>query len=444
MKNYFYIIALIAAAFGLNLIAPSIVNYLIALGGTDSIITQTLWCMVILFGFGWVASEVSEGTIFPSFTLQLMLSIVLHNALSPLSLNVAMIVVICTTMAAIILKSGGDEVVRKDFAKIAYPTIMIAVVGYLATFFVAFALFFYTGLLDLKTAALLSAIIGSTDPAALIPTLKKVTFKTEYTRLTDISVAESALNDAVGAIFTGAVIMMFSASNASSISSMGSLASGLFSGENMLKLGEQFLFGTIVGVICWGIMIWYEKLTNKRAETAYDYAIHLFVPIFAYLLATAIHGNGFLAAFVCGLLANYNFSNSNFHKTLNITETQIESIAKPTIFMMVGPLIGLNELFQYAGVGFAVAMLFIIIARPIAVFVSLLPTKISLKEKGFLCIIRETGVIPVVLAVLTMSQFPNLKMLMPVTAWVVIWTLILLPAITPFWGKICNVLEINK
>ena len=75
-----------------------------------------------------------------------------------------------------------------------------------------------------------------------------------------------------------------------------------------------------------------------------------------------------------------------------------------------------------------------LVARPIAVFASLLVTNVTLKEKLFLCVVRETGVIPVVLAVITVSQFPTMTLLMPLTAWVVIWTLTLLPAITPWWA----------
>jgi len=103
--------------------------------------------------------------LFPSFTLQLLIGIVLHDALSPLATQLPLAVVVCTALAAIILKSGGDEIDRRDFMKIAFPTIMIAVVGYLITFFVMFPLLMLIGL-DGRTAALLAAIIGSTDPAA--------------------------------------------------------------------------------------------------------------------------------------------------------------------------------------------------------------------------------------------------------------------------------------
>jgi NhaP-type Na+/H+ and K+/H+ antiporter len=71
----------------------------------------------------------------------------------------------------------------------------------------------------------------------------------------------------------------------------------------------------------------------------------------------------------------------------------------------------------------------------------LLPTRMSMKEKLFLCAVRETGVIPVVLAVMTVAQLPQMTQLMPLTAWVVIWTLTLLPALTPWWARKLNILE---
>jgi NhaP-type Na+/H+ and K+/H+ antiporter len=165
------------------------------------------------------------------------------------------------------------------------------------------------------------------------------------------------------------------------------------------------------------------------------------IPLLTFLLAQALHGNGFLAAFVAGLLANFNRSAAHFHHLIEQTETQIESIAKPVIFMMVGPFVSLPMLMDTALMGLGVSLLFIFVARPLAVFVSLLPTGISFKEKLFLCVVRETGVIPVVLAVITVAQFADLQGLMPLTAWVVIWTLTLLPAITPWWSRRLNMVQ---
>ena len=441
--NYAKIVGLFVAAFLLNSVAPGILERFAQLGGTETAIANTLWCLGLFLVFGWACSKASEGTVFPNFTLQLLVGIVLHDALAPIGSQAVLAVVACTALAAIILKGGGDEVDRRDFVKIAFPTVMIALIGYLITFFVLFPILLLLGL-DGKTAALLGAILCSTDPAALIPTLKQIVFKAEYKRLSSIAIAESALNDAVGAIFTAAVATMILAGIA--VDTLGGLVAGLFSGENMLHLGGQFLFGTIAGVIGWGAMYGYEVYKSRDndrdvGETAYDFAIVLAVPLVTFLLAQAIHGNGFLAAFVAGLLANYNHGKEYFHTTLHTMEIKIESIAKPTIFMMVGPFVALGNLWDTALLGLLVSLAFILVARPVAVMLSMLPTNLSMKDKLFLSIVRETGVIPVVLAVITAAQFPELTQLLPLTAWVVVWTLTLLPAITPWWTKKLGIVE---
>lgn len=441
--NYGKIVGLFLAAFLLNRVAPEILDRLGHLDGVEVAIAKSLWCLGLFLVFGWACSKLSEGTIFPSFTLQLLVGIVLHDALAPIAPQIMIPVVVCTALAAIILKGGGDEVDRRDFVSIAFPTMMIAVVGYLVTFFIMFPVLMALGL-DGKTAALLAAIIGSTDPAALIPTLKTVVFRNEYRRLASISIAESALNDAVGAIFVAAVAAMILVGTP--VDSLAALAAGLFSAENMLHLGKQFMFGIIAGVIGWSAMYGYEVYKSRDnardiGETTYDFAVVLAVPLVTFLLAQAIHGNGFLAAFVAGLLANYNHGKEYFHTTLHALEIQIDSIGKPTIFMMVGPFVALDDLWDTAVLGFLVSLVFMLVARPVAVMLSLLPTNLNMKDKLFLSIVRETGVIPVVLAVITVARFPELKLLMPLTAWVVIWTLTLLPAITPWWAKKIAVVE---
>ena len=434
--NYFKLIVLFAVAALVNQSAPELLVMMDGMEIAESVLATSLWCVSLMLGFGWACSKLSAGTVFPSFTLQLLMGIVLHDALQPLSLQLVLAVVVCTALAAIILKSGGDEIERKAFLTIAWPTVLIAVVGYGITFFVMHPLLILLGLSG-QQAALLAAIIGSTDPAALIPTLKHLMFKHVYQRVVNLSVAESALNDAVGAIFTAAVADMVL--DKSPMDSVDALSQTLFSPHNLINLGQQFLFGCVAGLVGWLLMQAYDKFRQRDhqrglANPAFDFALLLFIPLATFLLAQMLHGNGFLAAFVAGLLANFNHSQAHFHDGLSHMETHIESLAKPIIFMMVGPFVSLQMLWDTALPGLLVALLFMLVARPVAVFVSLFFTNITLKEKLFLCVVRETGVIPVVLAVITVAQFPTMQLLMPLTAWVVIWTLTLLPAITPWWA----------
>ena len=441
--KYVKVAAVFAVAFAMNLVAPDVLQRMAHLDATEAAIASTLWCLGLFLVFGWLCSKAAEGTIFPSFTLQLLVGIVLHDALAPLSAQLVLAVVVCTALAAIILKAGGDEIERQDFLKIAFPTLMIAAVGYLVTFFIMFPVLMWLGL-DSKTAALLSAIIGSTDPAALIPTLKTLVFRPEYKQVSNLSVAESALNDAVGAIFTGAIAMMIL--GGVNMDNVGALAVGLFSSDNLRLLAAQFGFGVVAGVVGWLGMYAFERYKSKsndagKLEVPYDFALVLAVPLVTFVLAQLLHGNGFLAAFVAGLLAKFNHGTHYFHGLLHNLEVKIESVAKPTIFMMVGPFVALQQLADTALLGLFVSLAFMLLARPVAVFVSLMPTSISRQEKLFLCAVRETGVIPVVLAVVTVAQFPDMTQLMPLTAWVVIWTLTLLPALTPWWAKKLNMIE---
>ncbi len=437
MTNYLKIGFLLGLAALVNAFSPALLQHLAHAGGSESAIATSLWCLSLFLVFGWASSKAAEGTVFPSFTLQLLVGIVLHDALAPLSVELTLSVVVCTALAAIILKSGGDEIERKDFLKIAYPTLMIAVLGYLLTFIVMFPLLMALGL-DGKTAALLAAILGSTDPAALIPTLKQLIFKPEYKRVADLAVAESALNDAVGAIFASALVALVL--SGAQLGSLTELAEGLLSADNVLMLGQQFFFGTLAGVIGWlGVAVFErykaQRFANEQAEHSYDFAVVLVVPLMTFVLAQAMHGNGFLAAFVVGLLGNFNHGSPEFKTLLHNMESKIESVAKPTIFMMVGPFVSLSDLSNTMGLGLAISMVFILLARPLAVMLSLALTGVSFKEKLFLCAVRETGVIPVVLAVITVAQFPEMTQLMSLTAWVVIWTLTLLPALTPWWAR---------
>ena len=434
--NYLKLLALFVVAALVNWAAPDVLVLMDGMEIAESVLATSLWCLSLMLGFGWACSKLSAGTVFPSFTLQLLIGIVLHDALQPLSVHLLLAVVVCTALAAVILKSGGDEIERKAFLSIAWPTLLIAVVGYGITFFVMYPLLMLLGLSG-QQAALLSAIIGSTDPAALIPTLKHLMFKHVYQRVVNLSVAESALNDAVGAIFTATVADMVL--DKSPMDSVEALSQTLFSPHNLINLGQQFMFGCLAGLVGWLLMQAYDKFRERDhlrglPHPAFDFAVLLFIPLATFLLAQMLHGNGFLAAFVAGLLANFNHSRAHFQVGLQHMETHIESLAKPIIFMMVGPFVSLQMLLDTALFGLAVSLLFMLVARPLAVFVSLLFTNITLKEKLFLCVVRETGVIPVVLAVITVAQFPSMSLLMPLTAWVVIWTLTLLPAITPWWA----------
>jgi len=434
---YFRVALLLLLALVINALAPELLARFESLPETESLLAVSLWCVGLIFFFGWAASEVVELTFIPNFALQLVLGIALHDAFAPLAGQPSVCVVLCTAMAAIILKSGGDAIAFKDFKQIAYPSVMIACVGYLLTFFVMFAVLRSIGM-DTALAALLSAIVGSTDPAALIPTLQRLSFQAHYQRICDLAIAESAINDAVGAIVTATTCALVVAG--ANLDTTWDLAKALINPATLPRLADEIGLGLLAGVIGWMSMRMLERYQLRKfhldiPDGAHAVAILIAIPLLTFVLAQMLHGNGFLAVFVAGLLANFSHKDPVFQPVLERLDFKIESIAKPAIFMMVGPFVSVEQLMDTVGMGFVVACVLMLVARPIAVWVSLLPTGISRTEKLFLCAVRETGVIPVVLAVIVAAQFPQMVLLLPLVAWVVIWTLVILPAITPWWMR---------
>jgi len=438
MKQYLKIGAVFALAVGLSALVSS--------GDARSPdVIDAAGIFVLFLGFGWALTEFSNGTRLASFALMLIVGFVLHPILSTLASEIDVLVTICLYLAAIILRSGGDEVERRHFGKIVWPTLSIAIAGYLVKFCVIFMFMRLIGI-DGRTAALIAAITGSTDPAALIPTLKTVKFRPEHRRLVDIAVAESAFNDVVGALFTGRIIALIL--NSIDVSSLGNIFQGVAEPHSLSHLGKDVLVGGAVGCVGWYLMYRYQKYKSLVPETAHDYAAILSVTFSTYWVADNLGGSGLLAAFMMALFADYNHGNLLFKKTLAVTETQIDSIAKPVIFMMGGVFVGIGELWQNALVGFAISMVFIFVARPLSVLVSIGPfvlkKKMTWREMCFLFIVNETGVIPIVLAVVAVKSFPHLDTLIPLVGWVVIWTLTLLPAITPWWARTLGLTEVEE
>jgi vacuolar-type H+-ATPase subunit I/STV1 len=79
MTAYLKIGLLMGLAALLNAVSPALLRHLAHAGGAEAAIASTLWCLSLFLVFGWASSKAAEGTVFPSFTLQLLVGIVLHD-----------------------------------------------------------------------------------------------------------------------------------------------------------------------------------------------------------------------------------------------------------------------------------------------------------------------------------------------------------------------------
>jgi len=109
--------------------------------------------------------------------------------------------------------------------------------------------------------------------------------------------------------------------------------------------------------------------------------------------------------------------------------------------MLLGAMVDPAHMMDVAGIGIISGLIFMIVLRPIVVFLSLAPfcrgkDRFTLRELLFLSCVRETGVIPAVLLItIRLAGIPGSDLVVAIGLWVILLTLIIEPPLTPFMAK---------
>ncbi len=388
---------------------------------------------------------VARGRSVPSFVMALLIGIAAKPMLSLLAEHSGATVIAVATISAIyILFHGGVGTARKNFQRLFWKIIALAAPGTLMTAFLfALALNVLGAILGTPlgptTCLLLGVALASTDPAAIIPLIGPMQFKDDSIK--DIAIGESAVNDVVGAMLTLAALGILSGSGTGFTSVTSGFAS-LFSVGSALILVEQTFYGALAGIVGWLLLRLFSwRKLHHGFEAGADGIFFLFIPLFAFVAALLFGGSGYLAAFIAGLL--FELSN-HLEKTGHFLEEHVvDGLAKPTIFLLLGSLVDLGSLGQYALIGIISALVFVFVVRPLTVLVmlSVFTTKLtkerlSWQQLAFLAWVRETGAIPAVLLVTIASRaIPGTEALVPIGMWVILLTLIVQPLATPWLAR---------
>jgi cell volume regulation protein A len=325
-----------------------------------------------------------------------------------------------------ILFDGGASLRLKVLKEVWITIVILATVGVLITAAVTGLAAYYLLGVPVIVAALLAVTIASTDPATLVPVLRQVKIKD---RVAQTVMSESAFNDATGAILTFAVLAIAMRKGEVSVSTA------------LLDLLKQASFGLIAGVILGylaAMLIAHEKYGFLQE---YGPAVSLMAVIGAYLGADGLEASGFMAVFVFGIMIGnkdvFGFSMElGEQEKLDDFVMTTGLIMRMFIFILLGTQVDFALMNKYLFGGVAVVAVFMLVARPVTVFLCALPDRRAnwtLKELLFMCWTRETGVIPGALAGLLMGMgAPEAKLIASVTFLAILMT-ILIQATTTRW-----------
>lgn len=403
--------------------------------------------IAVLFSLSFVVFYVSHLIKIPSFVIAIFFGLAAKPLLAPILANSVALGILVGLGATLILFSGGLETPFSNFKKLIWKIFSLSFVGLFITAFLFSLLVWqiggvWAGSISMVTAVLLGAILASTDPAAIIPVLKRLRFKNQATK--DIIVSESAVTDVVGTLLT--VVFLAFVVSEQDFGSVSGWYQAIFNAESGIILLKQLFFGGLLGVMGYFLLEGLTKFKkNYEQEFEADSAFFLFVPIVIFTFALLLGGSGYLAAFVAGLI--FHFS-EHLHETERFFNNLVDGFLKPVIFILLGGLVDIGSLISYAPLGIAAALGFMFVIRPIAVFISMAPfhyfgkNKTSWRDIWFISFVRETGAIPAVLMVTVASLgLSDLEGLVEIGMWVILLTLIIEPLLTPWVAEYLQVGE---
>lgn len=340
--------------------------------------------------------------------------------------------------ASYILFDGGASLRFNVLKKVWITIVVIATVGVVITAAVtAIAAYFVLGV-PLIVALLLGATLASTDPATLVPIFRQVRIRD---RVAQTVMSESAFNDAMGAIVTFGVLAV-------------AMGTGEFS---LMSSLFDLLKQSIIGIIAGGALGYLASLLIAHERWAFlkEYApvVTLVAVIGAYFAADGLQASGFMAVFVFGIVVgnkdSFGFKmEAGEQRKLEEYVSTTAFIMRLFIFILLGAQVDFGLMGQNLVGGIIVIAIFMLVARPLTVFMCALPdrrARWSFNEMLFMCWTRETGVIPAALAGLLLGmKAPGAQIIASVTFIAILMTILIQAPTTKWLGGRLGLLEAAK
>ena len=270
----------------------------------------------------------------------------------------------------IILTRAGLNLDINDLKKVGRPAVLMCFVP--ATFeilgMIIFApKFLGLGLLD---SAILGTVIAAVSPAVIVPKMLKLM---EEGYGADRSIPQMIMAGAsVDDVF---VIVLFT-------SFIGLASTGSFSMLNLIKIPTSIFFGISVGFLCAILLIYLFKKMHIRDSLKVIIILNI-----SFLLVTFEHSLTGIIGF-SGLLAIMSMGtgiqekNSILSKRLSVKYSKLWIAAEVMLFVLVGATVNIKYALS-ASIPAILLIMTVVVFRMAGVFLCLLGTSLSYKERLF-------------------------------------------------------------
>jgi len=282
---------------------------------------------------------------------------------------------------ALILFDGGIATRWEAIRPVLAPGGVLATIGVAATAGITGVL--AAAILDvpIEVGLLLGAIVSSTDAAAVFSVLRsrRAGLKGGIQPMLEL---ESGANDPMAVFLTIGLVEIVTGDT----DSWWSL---------LPMFGQQLVLGAMLGVLGGLAGRVLLNKVNLGIDGLYP-VLTLAVAVATYAGTVLLGGSGFLAVYLCGLwLGNHEVLHRNsvmrFHDA-------IAWLAQIGMFLVLGLLVFPSDLPAVTWQGLLVAAVLVVVARPLAVALSLTPFRVPARQQAVVAWVGLRGATPIILA----------------------------------------------
>jgi cell volume regulation protein A len=284
---------------------------------------------------------------------------------------------------SIILFEGGLNIERAMVRQALWPAIAMSTLGVLVSAVVVGAAIVLVFKSSWPEALLLGAVTAPTDAAA-VAVLLRASKAGVPRRVMAVLEVESGLNDPVSVFLT--IMLVNWLLNPQTVTPL----------TVALSLIEEMGGGLVIGLLGGYVLLW--LLRRLKMETTAFPVLALGGALTMFGGAQAIGASGFLAVYVAGLILG-----DHDHRAINSLKRFFGAmgwLAQIMLFLMLGILVTPHDLWPLIPPALIVAGVLIVVARPIASALCLLPFGLSAKETGFIAWVGLRGGVPIYLTII--------------------------------------------
>ena len=282
---------------------------------------------------------------------------------------------------AVILLDGGLRTRFGTLRMVAGPALTLATLGVLITASAVGAIAVALLGLDWRYGLLLGAIVGSTDAAAVFALLGGGGLRLNE-RVEATLEVESGLNDPMAVFLTIATIELIRMPG----SGFATIAP-MFAQQLLVGLAVGWALGRLLGRVVARI---------RLGEGLYVLLIQS-GGLAVFAVASVLGGSGFLAIYLAGMIV----ANQRRHVTVDVLRVSdgFAWLAQAAMFLLLGVITDIEELLTVVtGEVLLVVLALMLVARPLAAAICLLPFRYPRREVAFIGWVGMRGAVPIVLA----------------------------------------------